>query len=67
MGYIKKILKVQSGLKARYGFVFLKTYREQFHFFNTEDEVVVQLAKRLFPAGKMPKEITVTVQWQDST
>lgn len=67
MGYIKKILKEQSGLKAGPGFIFLKTYREQFHFTNLEDEVLVQLAMRLFPEGKMPSEITVTVEWQDST
>lgn len=65
MGTLKKTLKEQSGLKAGYGWAYLKTYRESFHMTFSEDDVIVQLAKRLFPEDNMPDEITVTVEWQD--
>ncbi len=65
MGSISKTLRKMSGLKAGYGFAFLMTYREKFHLSASEDQVVVQLAKALFPSGELPEEISVTVEWND--
>ena len=65
MGSISKNLKKMSGLKAGQGFVFLMTYRETFHLSVASDQVIVQLAKTLFPEGNLPEEISVTVEWND--
>lgn len=66
MGTITKKLIKMSGLKAGQGALYLQTYRESFHFTVSEDEVVVQLKKAIFPEGT-PGEITVTVEWNDSS
>lgn len=63
MESLKKKLKKMSGLKAGYGWMYLTSYREDFHMTFAEDEVIVQLKKALFPNGNMPDEIDVTVEW----
>lgn len=66
LGTITKKLIEMSGLKAGQGALFLQTYREAFHITVSEDEVIVQLRKAIFPGGT-PDEITVTVEWNDES
>ena len=65
MGEITKNLKKMSGLKAGMAPLYLTTYREEFHISAAYDKVVVELAKSMFPSGKMPAEVTVKVEWKD--
>ncbi len=61
----KRLVKM-SGLKAGYGFFYMQTYRDSFHLTVSEDELIVQLKKDIFPNSEPPAEIRVTVEW-DST
>ena len=66
LGSITKKLVKMGGLKAGPGFLYLQTYRESFHLSVQDDDVVVQLKKALFQTDT-PEEITVTVEWPDSS
>ena len=65
-GSISKTLKKAKFRGSMNGFLFLQTYRESNKIILSKDEVVVLLARNLFPDGNMPAEVNVTVSWNEN-
>ena len=66
MGSISKTLNKAKFRGSMNGFLFLQTYRETNKVILSKDEVIVLLAKNLFPDGNMPAEVNVTVSWNEN-
>ena len=66
MGSISKTLNKAKFRGSMNGSLFLQTYRETNKVILSKDEVIVLLAKNLFPDGNMPAEVNVTVSWNEN-
>ncbi len=66
MGSISKTLIKAKFRASMNGALFLQTYRESNKMILSKDEVIVLLARNLFPDGNVPAEVNVTVSWNEN-